>query len=528
MMAAKARGKNQTVLYDDGPTERPAAGATAVARDVRSIAHLKMLQSLAGKLNRLNDVQQIGQTIATELRLLIDYHNCRVVLRDGDQLRPITFVGEYDSSVHSAADAYTQRVGVGITGRVAETGESLLVPNALECEFGFRIPGTAGDRGVARARAAALRLAGDRRDRDLEARPEPVRRGRRPPARGALRPGLRRARERTTLRAAAARGRGREGAARLRGRGLAGAHRRGDLRAHGRDRGVAVRDRRRVALARRHLCRERRPAARRGHVLPGSPRATGSRAAWCSPRRRSTKTASGCWRRSPTRRRSRCRRRASTASSSRPRRSPTRCSRRAASSRRRRRPTTCWQRSVEVTARVLGTERAALWIQEDAAPGDLVARASNGYRAGASTRREAARFPGKLAREWLEGRTEPFVLEPEVVAHIDGVDDGAGRSLRGRSAAARRQPRRCAHRRRPAIAISTTGSFACSTASPTRRSWRSRAPRTSRASSRRSCRRSRRSRTRSRRTTRMRRPTPAGSPTWRCSSAASCASTGTR
>ncbi len=27
MMAAKARGKNQTVLYDDGPTERPAAGA---------------------------------------------------------------------------------------------------------------------------------------------------------------------------------------------------------------------------------------------------------------------------------------------------------------------------------------------------------------------------------------------------------------------------------------------------------------------------------------------------------------------
>jgi HD-GYP domain-containing protein (c-di-GMP phosphodiesterase class II) len=139
MMTAKARGKNQTVLFDDGETERPEPGS---ARDVRSIAHLKMLQSLAGKLNRLNDVQQIGQTIATELRLLIDYHNCRVVMRDGDQLRPITFVGEYDSSVHSAAVAYTQRVGVGITGRVAETGESLLVPNALECEFAFRIPGT--------------------------------------------------------------------------------------------------------------------------------------------------------------------------------------------------------------------------------------------------------------------------------------------------------------------------------------------------------------------------------------------------
>ena len=55
-----------------------------------------MLQSLAGKLNRLNDVRQIGDTIATELRLLIDYHNCRVVLRRGDDLLPIAFVGEYD------------------------------------------------------------------------------------------------------------------------------------------------------------------------------------------------------------------------------------------------------------------------------------------------------------------------------------------------------------------------------------------------------------------------------------------------
>ena len=51
---------------------------------MRSIAHLKMLQSLAGKLNRLNDVAQIGHTIATELRLLIDYHNCRVVIRRGE------------------------------------------------------------------------------------------------------------------------------------------------------------------------------------------------------------------------------------------------------------------------------------------------------------------------------------------------------------------------------------------------------------------------------------------------------------
>ena len=59
MMTAKARGKNQAVLYDDGADRASDAGSTR-RRDVRSIAHLKMLQSLAGKLNRLNDVAQIG------------------------------------------------------------------------------------------------------------------------------------------------------------------------------------------------------------------------------------------------------------------------------------------------------------------------------------------------------------------------------------------------------------------------------------------------------------------------------------
>ena len=93
MMTAKARGKNQVVLFDDSATERPAA-RDARGEDIRSIAHLKMLQSLAGKLNRSNDVREIGMTIANELRLLIDYHNCRIFVRDGEELVPIAFQGE--------------------------------------------------------------------------------------------------------------------------------------------------------------------------------------------------------------------------------------------------------------------------------------------------------------------------------------------------------------------------------------------------------------------------------------------------
>ncbi len=142
MMSAKTHGKNQAVLYDDGTTDRPSPGHTSRARDVRSVAHLKMLQSLAGKLNRLNDVRQIGDSIATELRLLIDYHNCRVVLRDGDELLPIAFLGDHDGRAGTATEAYAAKVGEGVTGRAVETGKALLIPNALECDFATRIPGT--------------------------------------------------------------------------------------------------------------------------------------------------------------------------------------------------------------------------------------------------------------------------------------------------------------------------------------------------------------------------------------------------
>src|SRR5438128_968560 len=64
MMTAKARGKSRIVVYDGGATERPTESDTD--RDARSIAHLKMLQSLAGRLNRLNDVREIGEAIVSE------------------------------------------------------------------------------------------------------------------------------------------------------------------------------------------------------------------------------------------------------------------------------------------------------------------------------------------------------------------------------------------------------------------------------------------------------------------------------
>jgi diguanylate cyclase (GGDEF)-like protein len=141
MMEAKARGGDRISAFSDGATDRPDAPASG--RDTRSIAHMKMLQSLGAKLARLNDVRAIGSAIVNELRTLIDYHNCRVFIRQGDTLVPIAFRGRIgDEDEPLGTEALACRVGEGITGRAASTGEAQLVPNVLECQFALQIPGT--------------------------------------------------------------------------------------------------------------------------------------------------------------------------------------------------------------------------------------------------------------------------------------------------------------------------------------------------------------------------------------------------
>ena len=141
MMTAKAHGKNRVVLYDEAETDRP--DAPTIVRDVRSLAHMKMLQSLTGKLNRLTDVRQIGDEITSELRSLIDYHNCRVFVVDGDVLVPVAFRGALGADTGALPlELLRVRIGVGITGQCAERAESLLIGDAANCEFGHRIEGT--------------------------------------------------------------------------------------------------------------------------------------------------------------------------------------------------------------------------------------------------------------------------------------------------------------------------------------------------------------------------------------------------
>jgi HD-GYP domain-containing protein (c-di-GMP phosphodiesterase class II)/putative methionine-R-sulfoxide reductase with GAF domain len=102
-----------------------------------------MLQSLGAKLNRLNEVREIGDVIANELRTLIDYHNCRVYIEENGWLHPVSFRGQLTANNTGALSSMTCRVGEGITGRAAATGKPLLIPSALECEFAVTLAGTA-------------------------------------------------------------------------------------------------------------------------------------------------------------------------------------------------------------------------------------------------------------------------------------------------------------------------------------------------------------------------------------------------
>src|SRR4029079_14177973 len=97
---------------------------------------------LAGTLTLLSELRQTGKVIADKLRLLIDYHNCRVSVLEDDWVVPIAFRGELLSRSGERVDSPRPRVGEGITGHVAETSEPLLVGNTLECEYAVMIPGT--------------------------------------------------------------------------------------------------------------------------------------------------------------------------------------------------------------------------------------------------------------------------------------------------------------------------------------------------------------------------------------------------
>jgi signal transduction histidine kinase/GAF domain-containing protein len=119
-------------------------GSLAERRELRSVAQLRFLHTLALRLNALDDVSAIGQAITGELKTLIDYHNCRIYLLqpDGETLFPVVFTGSLGEYHGETYEELVTKIGEGFTGRAAETGQTYYAADALRDDVGVQIEGT--------------------------------------------------------------------------------------------------------------------------------------------------------------------------------------------------------------------------------------------------------------------------------------------------------------------------------------------------------------------------------------------------
>ena len=146
LYAAKDRGKDRAAVYSAAvQAQRDGGGAVVRRQELESLTQIKRLGALASKLNRLNDVWQIAETIVAELRTMIDYHNSRVYLLADDQrtLEPVAFGGIISEYAGETFDALRCEMGEGITGTAAQRGQTLNIGDAQHCEFAEDIEGSA-------------------------------------------------------------------------------------------------------------------------------------------------------------------------------------------------------------------------------------------------------------------------------------------------------------------------------------------------------------------------------------------------
>jgi diguanylate cyclase (GGDEF)-like protein/excisionase family DNA binding protein len=108
-------------------------------------ARLHAIQELAVRLNRIQDVSEIGQAIVGETRRLLDYDTIRVYRVDEAtaMCEPIAFHGRFLGTGDPPADRLRVAVGTGLTGWVAEHNETLRIADATADKRGL-IVGDAG------------------------------------------------------------------------------------------------------------------------------------------------------------------------------------------------------------------------------------------------------------------------------------------------------------------------------------------------------------------------------------------------
>jgi diguanylate cyclase (GGDEF)-like protein len=132
-----------------GALATQASVAIRAAQDFQRMAtwaaQLQSIQQLGARLSRLSSVADIGQSIASELRQLIDYHNVRVYRLIGQDLIPVAMKGQVGEYIDETPDMLRVAMGEGITGWVAANRIAQNLANAAADPRANTIPGTEDD-----------------------------------------------------------------------------------------------------------------------------------------------------------------------------------------------------------------------------------------------------------------------------------------------------------------------------------------------------------------------------------------------
>src|SRR4051812_3101601 len=124
--------------------------AVANARLFNSVrdgaARLRAIQELSSRLNRIQDVQGIGEAIVAEADRLIGHDTIRVYRVDAatESCEPIAFQGEFLGIGLPTADVLRVKVGTGLTGWVAMHNATIRLGDAGSDGRGMQV---GGDRG---------------------------------------------------------------------------------------------------------------------------------------------------------------------------------------------------------------------------------------------------------------------------------------------------------------------------------------------------------------------------------------------
>ena len=113
-------------------------------RPIAWSAQLEAVQSVAAQLTRLTSVEEVIAALCTQTRRVVTFDNARVYIlqRDGRTLEPVAFrphAREYQGETPAGLRV---RVGEGITGWVAASGQQLNVPDASHDPRALDIPGS--------------------------------------------------------------------------------------------------------------------------------------------------------------------------------------------------------------------------------------------------------------------------------------------------------------------------------------------------------------------------------------------------